>query len=592
MRRLALLASILAPVYVHAGEPVCRTPIHSTITAPLITGRDVVCEPIVAAKDSVCVALASDTRASLRGTGAFALDKHDIWSMGLSGGVAGNFRELDFNGDGFLDTPRILDVNLRNFWHKTLRGGAFVHFGFAGCLNNVRDGQTGSDDVLTTILPFDKVRGTLKSGHWQSRVQTLDGAASVRVFVPFYGNGDLDLSLCGTMGSRQSTYGNDHLLPQLATIYYGANSTAKPNPFCRTYDAIGSNVDLSAVYRNDELLQHHFCLGLDANMEHLRSMYCNLDSSTADREALTELRASAAYTFLSADPDRFRATAGTDVNGYMWHGVRVNPFVDLEYRPADPVAIKAFARRTSRWSIPLDEHADVLSTFKPVSGDFIFHAMEAAVDAGASAEWHSGKCSASLSYLHRRYTDQTVLDYGDGSGIAFRTIGADDRSSDDIISCTFRAEPVDRLLLSLSGRYDDSRLTLPGRSDDLRPMTSRWNASCALDYSTRGRRWLFSASAALNGPMRVWDFMKEFHHAYADGFTPVYPIVNARITRRGWWADVFVEGENLTGYVQPLPVIGADKPFEPGFDASLIWGPVLGRRINIGINFIINKKKK
>lgn len=592
MKKCVLLLALLAPAFMQAGEPVCRTSLHSTISAPLITGHDIACDPIVAAKDSVNVAFASDTQASIRGIGAFAMDKHDIWSMGLNAGVAGNFKELDFNGDGFLDTPRILDVDLQNFWHRTFRGGAYVHFGFAGHLNNTRDGQTGSDDVLSTVLPFDKVRGTLTSGHWQSRLKTLDGAASVRVFLPFYGKGDLDLSLCGTMGSRQSTYGNDHLLPQLATIYYGKNSTVAPNPVCRTYDAIGTNLDLAAVYRHEELLQHHFRFGLDANVEGLRSMYCNTDSGSADRETLTELRATGAYTFLTADQKTLRATASLDVDDYLWYGVRLNPALNVEYSPSDPFVLTAYARRNSRWSIPLDEHTAVLSTYKTISGDFIFHALEASIDAGASAQWKAGVCDLTLSYLHRRHTDQTVVDYGNGRAIAFRTIGAEDRSTDDIVSLALRAEPVDRLVLSLTGRYDDSRLTLPGQSDDIRPMVSRWNAAFALDYATRGRRWLFSASAALNGPMRVWDFMKTVDPAYADGWTPMYPIVNARITRRGWWADVFVEGENLTGYTQPCPIMGAEDPFSPGFDASLIWGPVLGRKINIGINFIINKKKK
>jgi outer membrane receptor for ferrienterochelin and colicins len=64
--------------------------------------------------------------------------------------------------------------------------------------------------------------------------------------------------------------------------------------------------------------------------------------------------------------------------------------------------------------------------------------------------------------------------------------------------------------------------------------------------------------------------------------------MNAQITRyfRKW--SIYAGAENLTDYMQMHPVIGADKPFESGFDATRIWGPVSGRRIYAGIRFTLD----
>jgi hypothetical protein len=40
--------------------------------------------------------------------------------------------------------------------------------------------------------------------------------------------------------------------------------------------------------------------------------------------------------------------------------------------------------------------------------------------------------------------------------------------------------------------------------------------------------------------------------------------------------ELYIGGENLTNYIQHMSIIGADAPFSPHFDASMIWGPVSG----------------
>jgi hypothetical protein len=89
--------------------------------------------------------------------------------------------------------------------------------------------------------------------------------------------------------------------------------------------------------------------------------------------------------------------------------------------------------------------------------------------------------------------------------------------------------------------------------------------------------------------------MKDFKDAegkliYKNGRTPVYPMLYAQVTRRfkGW--DVYIGAENLTNFRQEKAIIGADNPRAAHFDASCIWGPLMGIKAHAGFRFTLWKK--
>ena len=76
---------------------------------------------------------------------------------------------------------------------------------------------------------------------------------------------------------------------------------------------------------------------------------------------------------------------------------------------------------------------------------------------------------------------------------------------------------------------------------------------------------------------------------YPDGRTPAYPQLYAQITRRFRGFDLYVGGENLTGFTQKMPIVGADDPFSTIFDAASIWGPLMGAKIYVGFRITLWK---
>jgi hypothetical protein len=74
-------------------------------------------------------------------------------------------------------------------------------------------------------------------------------------------------------------------------------------------------------------------------------------------------------------------------------------------------------------------------------------------------------------------------------------------------------------------------------------------------------------------------------HSHAQ--SPDYFIVNAQVIKRFKKWEIYLGGENLTGFTQHDPILAADDPFGSKFDATRIWGPIMGRKIYTGIRFVI-----
>lgn len=101
----------------------------------------------------------------------------------------------------------------------------------------------------------------------------------------------------------------------------------------------------------------------------------------------------------------------------------------------------------------------------------------------------------------------------------------------------------------------------------------------------------------------VYDFMKDLKDdggelLYPDGRTPVYPLLYAQITRRFRGFDIYAGVENITNFTQMHVLVGDRNaagewtPWTPGFDASCVWGPIMGRRINLGVRLTLWRATK
>jgi hypothetical protein len=70
-------------------------------------------------------------------------------------------------------------------------------------------------------------------------------------------------------------------------------------------------------------------------------------------------------------------------------------------------------------------------------------------------------------------------------------------------------------------------------------------------------------------------------------FSKQFNLYNAQITKRFRHFDVYLGGENMLDYKQYNPILDANTPDSPIFDASLIYAPINGRMIYVGFRYKI-----
>ena len=185
------------------------------------------------------------------------------------------------------------------------------------------------------------------------------------------------------------------------------------------------------------------------------------------------------------------------------------------------------------------------------------------------------------------------------------------RSYTDNFQLDFSVDPVERFNITVTCRYTNAMIELAGQGLVEKPMTSRFKGVLNMQYATNLNKWIFDFTASLNGSCRVYNFMEQVNEdgsmtlqpkagverMYKNGRTPVYPLLYAQVTRRfkGW--DVYAGVENMTGFRQKDVILGYDRsdngivsPEQASFDASCIWGPLMGVKAHIGFRFTLWKK--
>ena len=513
----------------------------------------------------VQASMMSDTKADVNVASAHQLDETGKWNTVILAHADANFMNMDHNGDGFVDDPRGAMFSLANRWLYFDPSGLQVRFG----LSYVNDDKHGGQ------LMYDK-------RPWTADIYNKDLNGYLKVGVPLNEDNSRNFAVVTDLNyvKLNSTYGLNSYLGYQGSLF------------------------VNLLYQDQQFEAHHFTLGLSNMLDgYLESFSFRRFSEGSSFQhggspstLLNDLGAFAEYTFHAED--KFSAIASLRADWYAGQGAHISPRLTLKWTPWEQLVLRANGGRGLRYSTPLIDNIGVMSTTKTVNGDFMSHPLEDAWTFGGNATWYlpfddSQKTYLSLDYFGTRFVEQMLVDYT-ATDIYFYTLCSLDGGSSrtDNLQLDFSTEPFRGFTLTLTGRLTDARQTLLHQSSSYKPMTDRYKAVLNLQYATNLNKWIFDLTASLSGPCRVWDFMRELDPMYADGWTRPYPLLYAQVTKRFKGFDIYVGGENLTNYTQPNPIIGADNPWQTGFDASCIWGPLMGARVYAGIRMTIWKTEK
>ena len=517
------------------------------------------------------------------------------WSTVLLGHISGNYAVHDINNDSFMDDPKMLQLNFANRWLYQSDNNVQVRFGVRALQDSRLGGQTlMGPDGKQVFYDKDTYMMTQSYGQvdpWGSDILNRSINGYVKVGVPLNEENTQNIAFVGdySFQDMESYFGSTHYIADQHSLFG------------------------NLLYQNVINDSHKFTAGASATFDRYDEDFLRIVMlQVAEDKGVTDMTVAGVfgeYTYNAGD--KFSAIVGLRGDMYKMTDAKVSgkfsPRVTLKYTPIDEIVIRANGGRGVRYSTPLIDNIGVFSTGKAFAGAYNEHILEDAWTFGGNLTYYipvgaTSNTYISFDYFRTQFTQQMVVDYEfQPNTITFYALDGN-RSFTDNYQVDFSIDPVERFNITATFRYTNAKIELAGKGLVEKPMTSRFKGVLNFQYATNLNKWIFDFTASLNGSCRVYNFMADLkdetgNYIYKDGRTPVYPLLYAQVTRRfkGW--DVYMGAENLTNFRQQDVILGAYKdadgivsPRQASFDASCIWGPLMGIKAHIGFRFTLWKK--
>ncbi len=472
--------------------------------------------------------------------------------------------QMDRNQDGFLELPMFTQLNAMNRWKmdgKRLK----IQLGIKSLYDNRRGGQMGyyddhykhthsyqlyhpelGDSVThTSTAPVYGTQTTTRRNEVFSKIGLLFPNA------PYRG---LGLIVSGVNHDTQAFFGSNQ--------YSGHENTLYTNLIYQTI--IGTT-------------NHTIRTGISYLRDHFQERY--RDSSFARIESVPGVFGEYTWTI----PDKFIAVAGFRTDLHNLYGSIVTPRLHLKYDLSTHTTLRASAGSGFRVPNPIAENTAVLISSRQLWVDEKIKPEKA---------WNYGLSVSHDFRLFRRYgtvvvdmyrtdfVNQLVTDLdAHPQQIHFYNLKGSSFSNSAQLEVTY--QPMKRLDVKVAYKRYDVRTTI---NDQLRRrlLVSRDRGMVNVAYATLKEKWKMDATLQWIGTKRLPDTHTNPTDYQRPGESPSYVVINAQLTRSFKNLDWYIGGENLADFRQINPIIGANNPFGSYFDASMVWGPVVGRMIYSG----------
>lgn len=467
----------------------------------------------------------------------------------LLGHVSHNGTRHDDNKDGFLDDPLYTQYNLFNRW-DFIHNNYDIQFGIKALKEEREGGQLSYDKQLPrdinngygVKMNTERVAAFLKTGFIFNRPVTSLGI------------------------QQQFTY---HKLGS----YFGLND----------YDANQLSYYANALFQSYiGNTQHSYTTGASF-------IYDKYEEQLNDSLfARTEVVPGVFFQYSYSDGEKVNIIAGVRADHHNEYGVFVTPRLHLRYNFNEHTILRATAGKGFRSPNVLAENTSLLAS----SRRLVFvntPRMEEAWNFGLNLSKHfdigNRELTVNIDGYRTSFVNQVIIDRdSDIDLISIYNLNGKSFSNSFQVEANY--ELLKGLDVTAAFRMNDVKMTY---NDELlqKPLVNKYKGLVSMSYVTNQKKWQFDATAQFNGQSRLpnTEANPEIYRQVAK--SPAYTILNAQVTKyfRVW--NVYLGGENLTNFKQNNPVIAAENPFGNHFDSSMIWGPISGIKVYVGLRYMI-----
>ncbi len=461
----------------------------------------------------------------------------------------------DHNQDGFLDEPLYRQLNFMNRWYYS-RDNLHIHAGF----------KILKEDRYSGQLAFNK--DSIRDMEHPYGIGIMTKRAEGFVKVGYV----LNNSLNSSFGSINSISYHDQ------NSFFGV----------RKYEGDQLNYYLNLMYETNLVNKKHTLVsGFSFNLDNYKEKLDSVNSSRFERIP-------GIYSEYSFKPTpHFSLLAGMRFDYHNLYGLMFTPRLHARFDIDGHTHFRISAGKGYRSPMILAEN-----------NHFLANSRSIIIEPGLKQEeaWNYGinithyvpvgfqPISISLEAYRTDFIEQIIVDLDSSTDeVTFSNLQG--KSFSNNLQIEIGSQLLKGLETKIAFRMTDVRYDLNQKMVE-KPLVSRYKGLFVASYQTPLKKWQFDFTWQLNGPGRIPSTAANPEmYRMPVTFEP-YHIFNIQVTKyfRSW--DIYGGIENLTDFRQIHAVIGGDSPFGSYFDSSLIWGPLHGRKIYVGLRFRIAKKEE
>jgi outer membrane receptor protein involved in Fe transport len=492
---------------------------------------------------------------------------------------ADDFRhKFDRNGDGFMDLPKLTNINVFNRWDYVDPGKWVSRFGIK-YLYEIRDGGQMEFDKSTWNTDTTGITNDSKKYGIGVTTNRLEAFWKNGVFFRGSSQSSLGLILSFINHQQDAFYG--------INLYHGHEQNLNANLiYTAQFDGDKHKISAGASYFVDNYSENFVQTRLAYRYQYFPDTVAptNADLFTLVGDSVVtyvtdrnEWSAGAYFEYTFNLKDKFTLIAGVrgDYNN-LW-GILLTPRLHLRVTLAKGLSLRGSVGKGYRSPNLLAENSPML-----VSQRALYFAPglknEEAWNYGLNLTWDfllfTRKAELSIDGYRTSFVRQVVVDQ-DSLPTAVFFYNLDGKSYANVLQAQFSFQPVKRFNVLAAFRYNDVKVT-EGNELKQKALVSQYKAILSLGYATRFDKWKFDLTGQLNGPSRIPNTQKMPALLQLPGTSPVWLNLLAQVTKKFKNFEIYIGGENLLNVRQLDPIVEYFKPYHTHFDASMAWGPVVG----------------
>ena len=501
----------------------------------------------------------------------------------------------DMNNDQFVDMPKANQINVANKWLWQTNDGKQFRWGWKVVNENRLGGQMGYKKSL-----YDEMVGDLTSELYGSAIHNRNINAYIKAGIPV----GYERTYTGDMADAVQNnvamvldYDN-----YFTDSYFGRSkidvreNTFRFNATYAHYFSARSSLNAGASFFARMMNDSYSHYGATDKDGYIWSMRNNSN--------IMEPGIFAEYTYQIEE--KFSLVAGLRGdyamvgNNYYVKDAKnkllITPRAHIKWSITPRTTLRASAGMGYRRQNIVTDNIWMMTTSREIASlDNLHDDMEQALTVGGSLTQtfklaSDDMATISIDYFRSQFFNTMVFDQETADN-SIQIYNSHERSFTDNYQIDFNWTPFRGFDLFATFRYTNAKMTLERDGEKIlveRPLTSRYKGLINIQYAVR--RWTFDATAQLNGPMRLPATNGDIANAE---LSPVYPMFFAQVSYQMSNLTLYLGCENIANYVQgykghgTAPIVGGDHPYDPGFNSSMVWGPLMGRKFYIGLRLNI-----